>query len=198
MARKRPRVTEFDKIGDKPVASANVRCVVTSLSPVKKGRKSKYFHGNASDGSTTRRLLSFSESHLEVLKKFKGGRETVELKDCQLKRGNRGEEMEIVIKSGTEIVPCATKIDTTNITFDDGVAPEVPVAILPKKCIFDQMTIRAKVQKVSKQESIENSGVKQDIVISDSSSIGRVTVWGSYVGTLVEGTCYLFSNFMVN
>ena len=148
MARKRPlEVTDFDKIGPEPIPSATVHCVVTSLSPIKKGRKSKFFDGNATDGKTNKRLLSFSEKQLELLQKFRSAKETVELRDCQVKRGIRGDEMEIVMKSNTQVARCPTQIDTSTIDFDDGVAPEVSVRALEEKCVFDVVTVHVKVHK---------------------------------------------------
>ncbi len=81
MAKKRPReITDFDAIGDELIPSATVRCILTSLSPIKKGRKCRYFDGSATDGKTARRLWSFSERQLESLQKFKSAKETVELR----------------------------------------------------------------------------------------------------------------------
>ncbi len=43
----------------------------------------------------------------------------------------------------------------------------------------------------------ESGQVKQDICISDASGAGRVTVWGSHVGTMVVGDSYLLLEFIV-
>ncbi|XP_064399534.1 uncharacterized protein LOC135345996 [Halichondria panicea] len=198
MAKKRPReVTDFDAIGDELIPSATVRCVLTSLSPIKKGRKCKYFDGSATDGKTRRRLLSFSESQLELLQKFKRAKETVELRDCQVKRGIRGDQMEIVLKSNTEIARCSKQLDSSNIDFDDGVVPEVPVSAFEGKCVYDVVSVRAKVHTVYEREILDDGKVKQDICISDASGAGRVTVWGSHVGTMAVGDSYLLSGFIV-
>ncbi len=198
MAKKRPReVTDFDDIGNDPIPSATIRCVLTSLSPIKKGRKSKYFDGNASDGKQTCRLLSFSERQLDILKKFKGAKETVEIRDCQVKRAMRGDRMEIVLKSSSEIAHSSKQLDTTNIDFDDGVVPEILIAALEDRCVFDVVTIRVKVHQVCQREFLDGGYIKQDVSVSDGSGVGRVTVWGDFVGTVFVGECYLFSGFMV-
>lgn len=54
-------MTDLDEIGDEPISSANVHIVVTSLSPLKKGRKLSYFDGTVSDGSTCRPVVAFTE-----------------------------------------------------------------------------------------------------------------------------------------
>ncbi len=50
---------------------------------------------------------------------------------------------------------------------------------------------------VYKREILDSGQVKQDICISDASGAGRVTVWGSHVGTMVVGDSYLLSGFIV-
>ena len=51
MAKKRSgEITNLDEIGEDPITSADIHAVVTALSPLKKGRKSRYFDGMVSDG----------------------------------------------------------------------------------------------------------------------------------------------------
>ncbi len=70
---------------------------------------------------------------MESLQKYKSAKETVELRDCQVKRGIRGDQIEIVLKSNTEVARCSEQLDSSNIDFDDGVIPEVPVSALEGK-----------------------------------------------------------------
>lgn len=55
-------VEKFDEV-DKGIPSASVYGVLTSLSPVKKGRKQNYFEGTVSDGSNKLRLVGFVSNH---------------------------------------------------------------------------------------------------------------------------------------
>ena len=53
-----------------PSTSATLHGVVNSLSPIKKGRRSKYFEGSMSDGKTALRFVGFSEKQQVVLEQF--------------------------------------------------------------------------------------------------------------------------------
>ena len=48
--RNKEEVEDFEEV-DEPLASASVHGVISSLSPIKKGRNSNYFDGTVSDGS---------------------------------------------------------------------------------------------------------------------------------------------------
>ena len=54
-------VVEVESL-DEPLSTASVHGVITSLSPIKKGRKSNCFDGNVSDGKSKVRLVGFSPS----------------------------------------------------------------------------------------------------------------------------------------
>ena len=198
MAAKRSRdVAGLDEIGDEPISSANVHVVVTALSPLKQGRKSVYFDGVVSDGSTSRRVVAFSEKQLKTLKGFKESKMPAELQDCQVKHGVHGEEMEIVIKKGSKIRPSEKKIDTSKIDFDGEVSPLVCVNEVDDKKVFSLVSVRVKVHCISKPETLQSGLTKQDMVIADRSGSGRATIWGENIGLVQTGKSYLLSSFMV-
>ena len=58
--RKREEVDDFEGVAN-PLGSANVHGVISSLSSIKKGRKSNYFDGTVSDGKSKLRLVGFSQ-----------------------------------------------------------------------------------------------------------------------------------------
>ncbi len=66
------------------------------------------------------------------------------------------------------------------------------------RCVFDRVTIHAKVKKVYEKETLNNGLVKQDVIVSDSSAVGKVMLWGSHIGTVEVTKCHLFLAFMVN
>ena len=66
MVRKRPveeiesfEVESLDAV-DNPVSSANIYWMITSLSPVKKGRIRNYFDGTISDGTSKLHMVGFN------------------------------------------------------------------------------------------------------------------------------------------
>ena len=53
-----------------PVDTANIEGNITSLSPVKKGRRSSYFEAEIDDGTCKLRLVGFSSDHQRILTNF--------------------------------------------------------------------------------------------------------------------------------
>ena len=64
-------VENFDSV-DKPISSANIHGVVTSLSPIKKGRMRNYF-----DGTSKMRMIGFNSKQRTMMNEFSEKRETV-------------------------------------------------------------------------------------------------------------------------
>ena len=88
IGKKRPvsrDVTDLEKVDSDGLASANVHVYVTSLSPLKKGRKSEYFDGTVCKGKNTSRVVAFSAEQLQQMKEFKRTRKGAYIKDCQIK-----------------------------------------------------------------------------------------------------------------
>ena len=105
MARKRTidevesfQVDSLDVL-DKPVASANVNAVITSLSPVKKGRTRNYFEGTVCDAKAKLRLVGFNLSQQTLMDDFMKSKETVDLKDRQIQEARRGHNMEVLLRT---------------------------------------------------------------------------------------------------
>ena len=60
---------EVDSL-EQPVSTASLHAVVSSLSPVKKGRNSDYFEGTVTDGKSTVRLVGFRKSQQSKIQRF--------------------------------------------------------------------------------------------------------------------------------
>lgn len=86
--RKNEEVEDFEAV-DKPHASANVHGVISSLSPIKKGRKSEYFDGIVSNGKSKLRLVGFSPAQQQEMKNFMSQKTPVQLEDCETKQARR-------------------------------------------------------------------------------------------------------------
>ena len=70
---KRPReVMDFDQ----------EHVVLTSLSPLKKGRKTEHFHGTVRDG-----IVAFSDEQLKKMQEFKKSKKAVKIEDYQISPG---------------------------------------------------------------------------------------------------------------
>ena len=76
---------------DKPVSSANIHGIVTSLSPIKKGRTRNYFDGTVSDSTSKLRMVGFNVKQRTAINDFLERKEPIEIRDCQIqaRRGYR-------------------------------------------------------------------------------------------------------------
>ena len=193
IGKKRPvsrDVTDLEKVESDGLASANVHVYVTSLSPLKKGRKSEYFDGTVCEGKNTRRVVAFSAEQLQQMQEFKKTRKGAYIKDCQIKPGFRGGEMEVVMKRGSSIVGSTMlKKDSASVHFTDDSSPLVSMKDVQDRRVYDTVTVQGKVVKVGKSHLVDASE-KQDIVLVDSSCSGRVTLWGECVGAVTVGKSY--------
>lgn len=87
-----------------PTGSAFIHGVCSSLSPVKKGRKSEYFDAQITDGSTTNiRIVGFKKSQRLKMKELVGKNIPIHIDNCEVKSGRRGERLEVLFKSSTAI-----------------------------------------------------------------------------------------------
>ena len=73
MARKRRSIYEVEDLDtlDQPIPKAKVHGVITSLSPVKKGRTCSYFDGTLADGTSKIRVVGFSSSQQNIISNYK-------------------------------------------------------------------------------------------------------------------------------
>ena len=110
-------VDNFDSI-DKPVSSAKIHCIVTSLSPVTKGCKSVYFDGTVSDGASNMRLVGFNSKQQKQMEDFMSKRQPVQLTNFEIKQARRGNKMEILLKANTSIGESPKKIEVLSVEFN--------------------------------------------------------------------------------
>jgi hypothetical protein len=100
---------EVDSL-EEPVSTASLHAVVSSLSPVKKGRNSDYFEGTVTDGKSTVRLVGFKRSQQSKIQRFMDKQQPILLDDCEINTAGRGPRMEITLKVSTAITSSPKKI----------------------------------------------------------------------------------------
>ena len=88
-------IEEVDSL-EEPVSTASLHAVVSSLSPVKKGRNSDYFEGTVTDGKSTVRLVGYKRSQQSKIQRFMDKQQPILLDDCEIKKARRGPRMEIM------------------------------------------------------------------------------------------------------
>ena len=185
---------EFESLGEAFEAeSATVDGVVACVSPMKKGKKAEYFEAKLTDGLKQMRVVGFKGGHRKRLASFEAESQgSVSLQNCQVKKARQSDELEIVLKSSSRVeaspkkfaTDCVAKILSSKITLDD----------LDQRRAFERISVDAKVVRVGDPAAVSGGVVKQDVVIADSTSAAKITVWEADIGCLVEGTSYCFND----
>ena len=96
--------------------SASVHGVLARLSPMKKGKKSKYYEGSLSDGNKDIRIFGYNEMQHKKLIKFKDNKETVNIINCEIKEARgEAEKMEVLVNRSSEIRSSSMKYDVEDV-----------------------------------------------------------------------------------
>ena len=199
LSRKR-HIEEVDRLDllTKPLPNANLHGAVTSLSAVKKGRNSNYFDGTLCDGHCQVRLVGFLPAQQKKLNRFWVNKKAVVFSNCEVKQSRQGgDQMDVILKSSTEIGESPRSFDTTVFTTSE---PEASVITLNQIGSLDNYRkVVADVKVLSMMEPINVSGgkKKQDVTISDESGTTKLTLWEEHVDSLVADSSYRLKNFLV-
>lgn len=198
MARKRlfEEVEKFDLL-DRPLSNASLHAAITSLSPVKKGKNSVYFDGIMSDGSSYIRVVGFSADQQKKLASLLELKEPTHLTNCEIKRSCQGDKMEIMLKKFTDIAKSPKKITAP----EEYVSIDTPMLIsldqLPDIQDFQRVSIDIKVAYLYEPLRVTGGKRKQDIVIADSSTTARLTLWEERINSMDEEESYALQNVVV-
>ena len=99
MKRAREEQQEFGCVSEvtNPSPNAKIHGVVQGLSPMKKSRNCSYFDGELTDGREKMRLFGFDSGVRRKLEESyeSEGPVSVVLSNCEVKRGRRGEQLEV-------------------------------------------------------------------------------------------------------
>lgn len=152
---------------DEPLSTVTVHGVVSSLSPIKKGSKSNYFDGSVSDGKSKVRLVGFRPSQRMQINKLMQDKHPIKIDDCEVRQAHRGRCMEIVMKGSTKSDVSSKKFDLSDIVIDDEITP---LNKIESKGIYDRVSVRVRVTKVSDVAEVATGKKKQDVcsILSDS------------------------------
>ena len=196
MSRKRT-FEEIDKIDnvDQAKASTNIHGAVTSLSPIKKGRKSVFFNGTIADETSQIRLVGFDAFQLRKLQDYQQKKLPVQLINCEVKASRYGEGYDVMLKSSSQIRESPRKIDVQSLLIETE-ALNITLDTLQQKELFQKVTVSIKVYEVKDPITISDKSM-QDVFIADKSSTARVALWEDNVGSMEQGRSYTLKNFVV-
>ena len=189
---KREDVDNYESV-EEPILAANASGVTSSLSPLKRGRKSKYFDGTVSDGKSKLRLVP----NQKLMDDLMPTKHPVELVDCQIKQARRGSKMEISLKRCTKISKSEKEFDIAAIDFGDEGPAAVHLSEVSTKEVLDRVSVHVKVIKAMEPESVSRGKRVQEIVVADETGMGKVNIWEENIGMLKENKSYLLENFFV-
>ena len=198
MARKRPH-DDPQTLNDveSPLASATVHGVITSLSPIKKGRSANYFDATLSDDTAKLRLVGFNASQQKTIKEFMNSKTSIQFSDCQIKQARRGSKMEVMLKGSTQVKVSPKKFDPSAFNFDDYDSMEIKLSNLNSTNVFDRVTVSVKVLACTNALDVSGGKTKQDITVADNTGVCKVTLWEENIGILDTNASYMLKNFLV-
>ena len=131
-------IEDFEKVVEAP--SASVHGVLTSISPVKKGKKGRkrnYFEGTVSDGTNKLRLVGFNSKLQKQMSDMMVKKRPVEIQNCEIKPSLRGDKMEILLKSNSAVEESTRSIDVPEVDFEDEVPEEIEVSKIKEKYVLE-------------------------------------------------------------
>jgi hypothetical protein len=173
--RKRPieEVNQFDEI-NQAVPNATIHAAaITSLSPVKEGKRSKYFDGTLTDGISHMRMIGFNTDQQRKLTTYFQNTKSIRLVNCEIKPSREGESMEIMLKKFTEIKSSPKDISIPKENPQK--SKTITIQNLEQTANYQRVCITAKVIDVADPSMVGEGKVKQEVTIADSSGTTYIT-----------------------
>ena len=196
MAQKRKLIEEFESVSDaKSSESATVHGLVASVSPMKPGKRAKYFDAKLTDGAKHLRIVGFQGEQRVKLADFQEGAKSVALLNCEVKKARQSEELEVILKSASRVESSPKKFEGVDISAVG--KSEITLDELYNKNTFDRISVDAKAVRVGEPVMVSGGIKKQDVTIADSKSAAKVTLWQNDIGRMLEGKSYRLSNVVV-
>ena len=200
MAKRSLGVEEFEDVSEvaNPSPNAKIRGVVTSMSPMKKGRTCNYFDGEITDGKTSMRLFGFDSAAgvRRKLMEFEGKAESVTLSKCEVKRARQGTNLEILLGKYTD-VQRSDKAFSVESVVDKKNGKRILLNELPDLMPYERVSVAVKALRVEDPMEVTGGKRKQDIIIGDSSATTRLTVWEKEIGSIEVKKSYQLHGMVV-
>ena len=198
MSRKRQLHEVLDLDGlQEPIANASVEGLITSVSPIKKGKTSNYFDGTVADSTAKVRLVGFTASQQKKVNEYMTQNQPIKIENCEVKRAQRGNKMEVMLKGNTKIGDSPKKFAVSSLQYKDDTPTTITLSNLETTNVYERVTVNVKVQTITTPISVPGGKKKQEIYVADSTGVGKVTLWEKDIGQLQESVCYSLKGFMV-
>ena len=193
---KRRKTAEFEDVSSvcsaEAIDKASIHGVVARLSPMKQGKKTRYYEGSLTDGKKHVRIIGFSELQQKQLAKFKESADAVNIVNCEVKKAwGQTDKMEVVLKHFTDIEDSCKKFEV------DTSVQNTSIDAIDKMDDLETVTVSGKVVGMEVSMQVGDGLTKQDVYISDATGTVKLTLWEGDVGKLVEGSSYFFTDVKV-
>lgn len=188
------RKLELDDLDDtEPVPHASLHGVIKSLSPMRKGRKSDFFEGKFyfNNKSSPSRFVGFARRHHDTLKKMKEEKQPVHFDDIEIMKARRGDKMEFLVKSSTNISKSPKKFDPESFLNESDTCN---INQLDKRQPYEKISLQVKAVKILRNCTGKNI---QKVLIADSTGLCKCTLWEQFMGKLEPGKSYRLTEFYI-
>ena len=186
---------EFDSVSDSEVADvADVHGVVGKVSPMKQG-SSPYFNAVITDGEKKMKIVGFSSALRKRLASSECTMDSVRLQRCQVKRAKKSDDLEVVLRVGTEVHSSPKKFPRSKVC--KILSDTIVLEELESKHDYETVNFTAKVVRVGEPVQVTPKLRKQDVTVADKSGVCKLTVWQENIGVLHLDSSYNFAQFSV-
>ena len=129
------------------------------------------------------------------LSDYQSTMDPVALENCQIKRARCTDDMEIILKSTSQVQMSPQKFPKHKVaTF---VNENISLDCLERKGEYDNVTVSAKVLYVEEPVQVSSISTIQEVTIADASAAAKLTLWQDNLNAVEEGNCYEFKNVVV-
>ncbi|CAB4011402.1 Hypothetical predicted protein [Paramuricea clavata] len=178
-----------------------VQCYVHAVSPVKTATSNnrKYFNCTIQSEEKVTRAVCFSPDKHSQLKTLQQTKSPIKIENFGHARNDENGDM--LIHKFTKIVP----IDATTISFpySDNLTASgiIPISSIANLAVEQLVSVKAEVAHLSgvKILQTQHQGTlkKQEVIIRDTTSSIKLTLWGNNVDTLALNDTYILKNLQV-
>ena len=177
--------------------ASSVHGILTSLSPLKKAKRSerRFFNAELTDGKREIRLVGFHEKQHEQLEQLRNA-EPVEIVKCQIKPSQITDELEVLFNDYTQVKKSPSKFSVPDHVLK-GEAKQCTIDAIRKGNNNQKVTTVAKVVKVYQPTTVSTGKTKQDTTLADATGTIRFTLWEKDVHSLEEGHSYRLVNVII-
>ena len=101
-----------------------------------------------SDGSSKLWFVGFNSKQQKKMSEMLPKKQAIEIENCEIKPSQRGEKMEILLKSDSWISESKRKIEVPDIDFEDDTPEEIQLDALQSKFDYAKVTVGVKIHQL--------------------------------------------------